>query len=485
MPEPIAPSVAIVGGGIAGLMAARALVDDAASVKITLIERNDYWGGRIQKAAAIGSKSGDAKQHYLELGAETVHGGRTPLTELIAELFPSDVLEDIFIVSHADGGPSSQPTATTGECGVYYMNGTVYHFDDERLRPLRKALDGIGVDKCTNMDPNVSVGDYLSSSLDDDALGSLAVASFGNTVGCTDLSLISLSMWARFEAWWEENEEEGDFHFSRGMHSIVERLVEELEVPANDAVVSLQRDTEVVEISEASAGQVQLVLRPLTSQTCANTITATFDAVIVTVPPHRWPRLLPDLMTPAKREAVEFVGMEIATKVIIAFRNRVWPGNISCLVSADHLIPELWFRELEPNALYVAVGFLTSGAAKAFDDAIKRDLDESIDDFEVRWKHRATEIVVTQLSEIFGTSREAAFHQVISSGTRLFTWDDGGYMYPKVGMQPHHFHAMAAPTKHVFFSGEATHAGACMTVQAAISSGSRAAQEVLACLQST
>ena len=73
----------------------------------------------------------------------------------------------------------------------------------------------------------------------------------------------------------------------------------------------------------------------------------------------------------------------------------------------------------------------------------------------------------------------------------MVCWSDvesvrGGYSFPRVGITRESVETSAAPlASQVFFAGEATHAGAAMTVHAAMETGIRAAEEVLKTLQPT
>jgi monoamine oxidase len=51
-------------------------------------------------------------------------------------------------------------------------------------------------------------------------------------------------------------------------------------------------------------------------------------------------------------------------------------------------------------------------------------------------------------------------------------------MYPKVGMTRDHLCDLAEPWGGIFFAGEATNTNACCTVQAAMETGVRAANQV-------
>lgn len=63
-------SVAVVGGGIAGLAAARALA--ATHPDVTLLEASARLGGRVKSVTGI-------VPWAVEMGAEFIHGGKSPL----------------------------------------------------------------------------------------------------------------------------------------------------------------------------------------------------------------------------------------------------------------------------------------------------------------------------------------------------------------------------------------------------------------------
>lgn len=484
-------SIAIVGGGIAGLQAAQSLLTNS-QCNITLYESSDRCGGRIR----VGQCAGQTVQ----LGAELVHGYQTPLTEAMEQYWPmmtreardDSYLEEIFIISHADGGPSDRPTSK-GKVGVYYVHGKLYAFDDPRMKPLRDALDEL--ENKVQEDPSSSLlsieeylldlwtkGDYDTEHIQE--LLALAVASFGNTVGCTDLSKISAQAWVHFEEWWEANEQEGDYCFVHGMHSIVERIVQELE--GSDRL-TIQCNCAVTQITDATDnddhGRVRVEWQRREDGIATTTEVALFDAVIVTIPPKQWPGIIPHLPLD-KHQALDRVGMELAIKVVVAFRSRMWPDNISCLVSGDHAIPEMWFRPVS-ETLYLAVGFLTSGAARSFRDTMLEVVESKANHVDLnryasdeRVKERATELVARELADTFGYTPENVLAGAIVSETVVHAWNEGGYMFPQVGLQLEDLRTLAAPLNRVHFAGEATHFGACMTVQAAMATGARAAGEV-------
>ncbi|KAJ5482316.1 hypothetical protein N7475_001128 [Penicillium sp. IBT 31633x] len=96
--------VAIIGGGLAGLSAAKALA--AANKSFAILEARDRVGGRVLKANVLG-------KHAEELGAEYVGPTQDQVLALAAEL-----------------GLPTYKTYTTGY-STFYRNGTVHHYQDQ------------------------------------------------------------------------------------------------------------------------------------------------------------------------------------------------------------------------------------------------------------------------------------------------------------------------------------------------------------------
>ena len=253
--EQVPLNVAIIGAGAAGLSAARALLasdpDQKQIQTITIIEANSYVGGRIH------SNDDDfVPGNRIDLGAEFIHGWGTMLTDVVdanKERWEKEVaddenpmLEEIFIASHADGGPGEHPT-TDGKYGIYYLSKEDkllrYDTDDEDFRRMGEALsslvhmethDGGGggsEESCRAIGTMKSLADYLdeSSAISPRIMG-LLDAGYGNTAANTDLGQISLQAHIDFEKYWEANEEEGDMrlHPRIGMVGVVDALREEI-----------------------------------------------------------------------------------------------------------------------------------------------------------------------------------------------------------------------------------------------------------------
>ena len=414
----------------------------------------------------------------LDLGAEFIHGKGTLLTDLVEQYAEkwskrigdsSRLLEEIFVTAHADGGPSEGPTED-GYYGLYYMHNELMEGDDPRLKPLHDVLHSLDKEPCDNC---TSIGDVLDRRIDCDELQSMAVAGYANTVGCTDMHNVSLSALNAFEKHWEDNEIEGDLriHSLVGMQGVIDALVEELQ--ARDGfcaklkwkVTSIQENDGIVKVTSDS-GQVLEA-----------------DAVIVTVPPPIMSEL--GLELPIKKlEALKYIGFEKAIKFVLKFSQRMWPTHLQSLICANSTIPEMWFRDFVDTdddeekkcvgSSHIAVCYLTSDSAQDFLHMIANERAEPC-------LKKGADIVIRQLSDMLDVPISDLAGAHVDS--LMYDWSDhptisGGYMYPKVGMTLDHLRDLAASHGRIFFAGEATNTNACCTIQAAMETGVRAAEEV-------
>jgi monoamine oxidase len=230
------------------------------------------------------------------------------------------------------------------------------------------------------------------------------------------------------------------------------------------------------------------------------------DACVITVPPPVLAIMRVDL-SPAKRQALSFIGFERVMKVCAKFSSRPWPEHVQSMVCADgEPIPEIWFREFKTpssdgdddennsnndgQVFHVAVGYLTAQAADAFLESIAQDdNNEKTNDLlgsetgpSPQALEKATTILLQQLSRVLDVPLAQLQHSHTES--LMYDWNDsqyehyGGYVYPKTGSTKQTWQALAEPDGRLFWAGEATNTAACCTVQAAMETGVRAAQQV-------
>lgn len=422
-PTPIMHTpVAIIGAGVAGLTCAGMIQSEA-----ILLEAADHPGGRV----------------WGRRGAELIHGTQTALTDYLKQHGCADDLRPLYIVSHADGGPSLEDEDPTlraeGLYGIWYIDGNLYRADEHPyIMELRRVLDKAS--ECR--DPKLSVLDMIPPHLH-----KLAIVSFGNTAGCTDLSQISASMLLHhFEKYWEEEEEPGDYFLDA---DLVGLLVSDL--PAS-VQLKLKHSLEFVAPINPEDEESGLLLTIKASSTEADgrlketVYQITADSVVISIPPRFWRAIMhPSLLPEKKLKALETVGMEPAIKIVCHFETATWDPKLQQIICMDEPIPEVWF---DGN---IAVGFLMSGFADTFD------------------KSKAVETLTRQLCKVLGLELSKLLD---SSCTE---WKDGGYMFPRVGMTTEDLRELSISYRNVYYAGEATHAGACCTIQAAMETGNRAA----------
>lgn len=461
--EPECKDVVIVGAGIAGLMAAKTMVDKQTKdsrLTITIVEADDWIGGRIRGDRTL------VEGHTIDLGAEFIHGQGTVLTDLLDQYYPDATRQEIFITAHADGGPSSEPTSE-GKYGMYYWNNELVMYNDDRLDPLHQLLE-----EMTDYRDLPSIGHLLERL--PLHLQSLANAGYSNTAGCSDAKDLSLPALLDFEEYWERNEIEGDSRLDSriGMAGFVERLWLDLKESVHLELGC--RVSSIVAPNDDGDAEKQVVVRTIGQGEMTKTIMA--GVVIVTAPPPLWPQIMTRL-TLEKKRALDYLGLEGAVKCIVKLsRSKLqdvpwWNFNLQSIVCADSPIPEIWFREVDDCVL--AVGFLTSTAANVFLRETEKEQDSN---------KAATRILLDQLSTVLGDGATTVLDDAWLD-TRVHSWPFG-YMYPRVGFAANpHLVNLAQPMGSILFAGEATHTGACCTVQAAMETGVRAANEALEILR--
>ena len=422
-------------------------------LQITIVEACADIGGRVKGVKDL------VEGHVVEMGAEFFHGQGTILTDLVEKYAPRwrnllqqphgepqlPLYEDIFITSYADGGPSPVPTKD-GKYGMFYCKGELMNYDDERLRPLERLLGTMHEIPCTEATSIQDVLVHLPVHLQE-----MAVAGYGNTAGNTKLENTSLQMMLAFEQHWEDTEDEGDAWLNSkiSMSGVVKELYSDLQRHSN---LQVKLNWKVGKVEPCEDG-VRIVSK--------NGVVLHGDSVIVTIPPKYWSDIL-DL--PLEKEiARQFVGGETVIKLILKFRERPWPLRLQGLICADALpIPELWFRQFGES--HVAVCFLNSEFAQGMLKLCEGD------------QHEATKIALIQLSTVLSLPLSDLESKYVE--TRMHVWDVG-YMFPKVGLTPAYMEEMAKPNGNIYFAGEGTHTKACCTVQAAMETGIRAAQQIL------
>lgn len=432
--------VIIVGAGAAGLAAARRLSE--AGLRVLIIEARDRLGGRIHTVR----KSGIPLP--IELGAEFIHGTPSETWDIIrsARLATYDVADSHWFL---EGGRLRQMDQ--------------FWDDMEEVLGRLNRLGG----------QDVSFSQFLDRCCPDIAerVRPMALA-YVEGFDAADPARVSARSLADEQQASQQIEEDRLFRLMDGYDQIINSLAAKLD-PQRVAV----RLNTVVSDIRWSDGSV-----------CVAAAAASFqaDRALLTLPLGVWKApqgqsgavwFDPDL--PAKRQALGGLEMGAVVKIALGFRESFWEKERFSTIGPDDSLRDAaffhargplvftWWTWLPVRAA-VLVGWSGGPAAARLSHRPHGQI-----------RHDALE----SLSEIFGLS--AAELESRLESAQVYDWQAdpfsrGAYSYTLVGGQKARA-MLAAPVEDtLFFAGEATHEGQSGTVAGALSSGYRAAEEVLA-----
>lgn len=436
--------IAIVGAGVAGLAAARALVD--AGEDVTVLEARDRVGGRLHTVRD------DRAAHPVELGAEFLHGEATETTELVrsAGLVSYEVLG---VRWRAEGKRLTH----------------VGNFWDELDDVMRKLSD--------TRTPDRSFQEFLDSNPGGPRLArarSLArefVAGFH----AADPTLISERAMAEGGSPRGDQEEERIGRLLDGYDRIPQWL-------ARDLGGALQTGTAVTRIVWKK-GHVRVSTRRTSSDDVGEVMAR---AVIVSVPlgvllAERGDEGAIEIEpAPATHvRASRLLAMGHARRVIYTFDHPFWESRrlrrvprdsslstMSFLQGTDKDFPTWW------TMMPMRIPMLTAwaGGPRASNMAGLSN------------EHVAA-LGVSALARMIGVSRSTVERALVGSWTHDWSvdpWSRGAYSYNKVGGSDASKTLSRSVDDTLFFAGEAADAeGRNGTVHGAIASGRRAARQVL------
>lgn len=418
----------VIGAGIAGLAAAKALTEGGYSVIV--LEGRMRSGGRI-------STSKKWVDQPIDLGASWIHGKNgNPITSIATSLQIKTVEtnSDAEIIYDTSGVELSSRGYRTMETLRASMENAVKNAQRNQTKDISlKAAIETGTSWSTRTAAEKIALRYLiSSEYEQDYGGS----------------------YSQMSAFWFDDDgafSGSDLLLTNGYSAVTDSLASGLDIRFGQTVKEINSQTSGVLIQT----QTQMFLA---------------DVVVVTLPlgvlQYGAVKFLPQL--PAdKTNAIAKLGMGILNKCVLRFDRVFWSGQYDWIgyLSAIGGQWSEWISLSNPTGRPILVGFNAGDFGRQIEDYTDNEIVTG---------------AMTTLRKIFGSTIPLPLsYQVSRWGKDPFSY--GAFSYVKLGATSSMRSTLAAPVgKKVFFAGEATHRRYPGTVHGAYLSGLQAAKDVLA-----
>lgn len=414
--------VLIIGGGIAGLSAARSLAE--AGLRVTVLEARDRLGGRLY-TQHVG-------QHPVELGAEFVHGKPEEILGLAAE-----------------GGVPIVPVEGNflhKENGSWANAGELMH----EVNELFSKMPADGLDQ--------SFLHYLDHTAASEQVRHQALR-YVEGFHAADPALISVQSLVRDSQAEEAISGDHQYRMEHGYEPLVQAVVNRLDRQCCEILLN------------TAVTEVQWRPKQVTVRTSKREFTA--PQAIITLPlgvlKARSVSFSPTL--PEKENAISFLEMGPVVRVSLCFATKFWEqepvlADLSFLFTDDRNFPTWWSNNPLPCPILTAWAAGHDGTAqsgKNKDDVVQAAVQSLANILEINEKQIRNHLI------------EAFIHDWQND-----PFSRGAYSYAAVGGIDAARELAKPVANTLYFAGEAANSdGYNGTVHGAIATGLRAAKEVL------
>ncbi|CAN0914019.1 Polyamine oxidase 2 [Linum grandiflorum] len=431
----ISPSAIVIGGGVAGLAAGRALHD--AGFQVVLLESRDRIGGRVHTDFTFGFP--------IDLGASWLHGvcDQNPLAPLIGRLgLPlyrtsgeNSVLYDHDLESYAlfDMEGNQVPQELVTKVGEIF---------DEILKEADKVRDEHKEDM--NIKEAFAMVSERRPDLRLDGLSYKVLQWYLCRMEgwfAADAETISLQCWDQ-----EELLPGGHGLMVRGYIPVINTLAKGLDIRLGHRVQNIVRRNNGVKV------------------TTENGRTFLADAAVIAVPlgvlKSKMITFEPKLPV-WKESAIDDLGVGIENKIVLHFDNVFWPNVEFLGVVAETSYSCSYFLNLHKATGHPVLVYMPAGQ-------LARDIEKMSDE-------AAANFAVLQLKRILPDASPPIQHLVSHWGSDINSL--GSYSYDIVGKPHDLYERLRVPVDNLFFAGEATSVSFPGSVHGAFSTGMMAAED--------
>lgn len=429
------PSVIVIGGGIGGLSAARALHD--ATFQVMVLESRDRLGGRVHTDYSFGFP--------VDLGASWLHGvcKDNPLAPLIGRL----------------GLPLYR---TSGDNSVLYDHDLESYalFDMDGKQVPQELVTKVGEAFESILEETDKVRQEFSEdmsirrafSIVFDRRPDLRLEGLGHKVlqwylcrmegwFAADADTISLKCWDQ-----EELLPGGHGLMVRGYLPVVNTLAKGLDVRLGHRVTKIARRYNGVKV------------------TVEDGTTFAADAAVIAVPLGvlkaniiKFEPKLPDW----KEAAIADLGIGIENKVALHFERVFWPNVEFLGVVAETTYECSYFLNLHKATGHPVLVYMPAGL-------LAKDIEKMSDE-------EAASFAYSQLKKILPDASDPMHYLVSHWGTDINSL--GSYSYDEVGKSHDLYERLRIPVDNIFFAGEATSMDYPGSVHGAFATGQMAAED--------